>query len=112
MVKKRRFRQRRNPSTPQPVSAYVYTLLEKMGGSKEQSLLTNLWENWAAVVGNDIAAQIAAVAHKNHVLILTVEDSALIQELSFLEEEILANVNQFLGKEFFTRIRFILLPRK
>lgn len=110
MVK--RVRKKRHGTGLLPVSASIYLLLEAMGGSRERGSLAALWEHWAQVVGDDVASRVSGCRHKGATLILEVEDNLLMQELMFEVETILARVNDFLGREYFTDLRFSLAGTK
>lgn len=109
MVKSRKFRKLRRPaSSPLPIGDRIYALLERMGGSRERSGLVRLWENWTAVVGEDLASLGAPKGYKNRTLFLEGQDALDIQELHLRSEELLECVNNFLQARYFEKVKISL----
>lgn len=101
----------RKNSEPIPVGDCVFALLEAMGGSKERSRLSGLWQAWPEVLGEDVAGTVEVLGHKNGILQLGVEDSMQMQEMLYQVEDILAKVNAFLGSAYFKDIRLEVVKR-
>lgn len=95
-------------------------LLKAMGGTPERAGLQNLWDNWEAALGPELAALALPLGHHaaragaeegpgagtpEAVLLLGAEDAMLLQELRFRGEEILARVNGFLGQAYFGSVQ-------
>jgi len=71
--------------------------------------LVQLWRDWAAVVGPEIAELARPVGHKDGALLLAAADSVAAQQLSYFAPELLDRVNAFFGEEVFDKVRFELL---
>jgi hypothetical protein len=78
---------------------------DKKGGLK----LVRLWREWAEVVGADVAELAHPLGHREGALLLYTEDAVAAQQLSYYAPEILSRVNEFLGQNFFDKVRFELL---
>lgn len=104
----------------EPLGQALLAMLEAMGGSPERAGLQRLWDNWAEVLGEELAAlarplgqhaarrqgRVAGGAQlSGAVLLLAAEDAMLLQELRFRGEEILERVNGYLGHAFFSRVQ-------
>ncbi len=106
-IKKRMYR--RCP-TPALVGDYVFTLLEATGGSRERSQLDCLWRDWPQVVGEDMAALVRPAGYRGSTLLLAVEDSMQMQEARMQGGTLLEQVNDYLKKDYFQKIKIILQP--
>ena len=96
-------------------------LLMAMGGTPERAGLQNLWDNWEAALGPELAAMAQPLGHhagrggegkspakgesEGAVLLLGAEDAMLLQELRFRGGEILERVNGFLGHAYFREVK-------
>lgn len=99
---------RENCQGPKLLGPVLFRYLEKIGGSPEKGRMARLWEQWATVVGEELAAQIDSIEDKERLLILHVPDAITMQEVSFLKEDILSKVNNFLGSNYFQSVRISL----
>lgn len=111
MVKTKRFgasRKKREKSAPTPIGESIYSLLERMGGRRERGGLAFVWQNWAKVVGQEIAELGTPMGHKGSTLLIAAEDSIRMQELSMLTEEILDKINGQLATIYFNKIKIVL----
>ncbi len=70
--------------------------------------LAALWRHWGEVLGQ-FAEMARPLGRKRRTLILGCEDAMAMQELTFVEEEILERVHEFLGEECFDKVRFDLI---
>lgn len=114
MVKKHKVfsRNRRICTGPVPVRDAIYELLEAMGGGRERAKLSELWQLWPKVVGEDAASQVEVLGHKNGVLLLGVEDAMQMQEMCYQAEEIRIKCNEFLRADYFKSVRLEVVGRK
>lgn len=92
-------------------------LLESMGGTPERAGLQRLWDNWESALGAELAALAMPLGHRaarpsaraggreGATLLLGAEDAMLMQELRFRGDEILARVNAFLGRPYFSAVQ-------
>ncbi|MBU1247577.1 MAG: DUF721 domain-containing protein [Proteobacteria bacterium] len=100
--KKRRFwRETRTVS----VESALGGLLEALD-HKGTLKFVRLWENWAEVVGAEVAGLARPLARRGRTLVLLSEDPMTSQHLSFLVPEILGRINSFLGESLFDDVRF------
>lgn len=72
--------------------------------------LVHLLERWEELLGAFIARKMVPVAFDRGILVCQVSHSTLIQELSFLEGEILAKIRLFEGGEQIRSLRWVLSP--
>ena len=68
-------------------------------------------EEWARVVGPQMALRTRAVGFERGVLRVEVEGSAWMHELSYLKQELIKAVNRELGTNRVRDVRFV-VPRK
>lgn len=94
-----------------PVDNAIDVLLERLGG-KEARQLAALWDNWAMVLGEDMAPLGFPIGHKDATLLIGAEDSMAMQELFMQSAEILERANAFMDSNFFERVRVVLLQGK
>ena len=115
-----RGRSRGTPSTVEPLGEGLRALLAAMGGTPGRAGLQNLWDNWEAALGEELAELARPLGHHEvhqreesgsqasaggAVLLLGAEDAMLLQELRFRGEEILARVNGYLGQVYFSEVQ-------
>lgn len=115
-----RSRSRGVPAADEPLGDGLRALLAAMGGTPGRAGLQNLWDNWEAALGAELAELARPLGHHegrqkegigSHareggaVLLLGAEDAMLLQELRFRGEEILARVNGFLGQVYFSEVQ-------
>ncbi len=74
-------------------------------GQAEKVHLVRLWQHWPMVMGDEIAALAWPLGCKNSVLLVGGEDAMSMQELSFMQWDILERANAFMGRDFFTAVR-------
>ena len=117
----RRGRRRANPDAGEPLGEGLRALLSAMGGTPGRAGLQNLWDNWEAVLGAELAALARPLGHHDvrkdsgatgghgeaagAVLLLGAGDAMLLQELRFRGEEILTRVNGYLGNAYFSEVQ-------
>ncbi len=107
-------------ATAEPLGEGLRALLAAMGGTPGRAGLQNLWDNWEAALGEELAELARPLGHhEGHqreepgspasaggaVLLLGAEDAMLLQELRFRGEEILARVNGYLGQVYFSEVQ-------
>lgn len=71
--------------------------------------LSRLWEHWTEAVGESIAEVARPLGHRGTTLVIGVEDHMLAQDLTMYSPAILEQANQFLGMNFFDKVRVDLL---
>ena len=72
--------------------------------------MVRVWDVWQAVVGEQIGANTNPAAFKGSLLIVNVTNSAWVQQLWFLKKEIVQKINQNLGEDLVTEIKFRIGP--
>ena len=116
-----RGRRRSATAGADPVGEGLRALLSAMGGTPGRAGLQDLWDNWEAALGAELAQLARPLGHRKGqqkaggavpdgtapgaVLLLGTEDAMLLQELRFRGEEILARVNGFLGQAYFSEVQ-------
>mmetsp|Transcript_3101 Transcript_3101/g.1817 ORF Transcript_3101/g.1817 Transcript_3101/m.1817 type:complete len:107 (+) Transcript_3101:5609-5929(+) len=83
------------------VSKYRY-------GTEAQML--KLWEIWENAVGKIIAENTKPAAFKGNLLIVHVNNSAVLQQLRFLKEDMITKLNNALKEDIVKNIRFRIGP--
>lgn len=71
-----------------------------------QTEITQIWEIWDLVLGSPIAQNAKPDTFKNGQLQVIVSSSVWIQQLKFLEKEMIANLNSRLDRPLITHLRF------
>ncbi len=69
--------------------------------------IRRLMDQWPEIVGERIAAQATPLALKGPELVVAVPDSVWRQELSLMQREIVAMVNEALGNEAVRKLRLV-----
>lgn len=115
-----RDRRRATPDAGEPLGQGLRALLASMGGTPGRAGLQQLWDNWEAALGAELAELARPLGHRGGrqkeegattsyeegaVLLLGAKDAMLLQELRFRGEEILARVNAFLGHAYFSEVQ-------
>ena len=75
--------------------------------SKQSFNLVNILKRWDVLLGPFLAAQITPVAYQKGVLICQVAQSALIQEMRFIEKDILNKLRLFEGGEKIRALKMV-----
>lgn len=68
--------------------------------------MTRIWDTWEEAVGEPIARNAKPYAFKDNILIVHVSSSAWMHQLSFLEKDMLANLNRQITPVTIKHIRF------
>jgi len=72
--------------------------------------LAQIWNLWDRAVGENIAKNARPEAFKGKLLLVHVTSSAWAHELQFLKSDIIAKVNEVLGKTLVEEIKFKVGP--
>ncbi|MBL0717403.1 MAG: DUF721 domain-containing protein [Desulfosarcina sp.] len=75
-----------------------------------QNGILDLWEKWETIVGETIAGDTRPAAFKEKTLIVHVSDSVWIQQLQYLEKDIIQSINSFFNEEMVNDIKFKIGP--
>lgn len=93
---------------PTPLSEALGSFLKRRGLAKRVDQASAI-DDWASVVGNQIAAVTAAVSiSPDGTLFVAVTNHAWMTELSLMEPDLLAAVNGRPGHQKVRKIRFLL----
>jgi hypothetical protein len=68
-----------------------------------------LWRGWAEAVGPELAEYAHPLEVRGRTLVLGGHDPVVLQEIAYVQNELLARVNAYLGKEYFDKVTFELL---
>ena len=80
------------------IGSVLEKVLHKYRPRSDQALC-RVWDIWEAAVGDQIAANARPAAFKGDVLLVHASNSSWLHHLRFLENELVANLNQALGAE-------------
>ena len=72
--------------------------------------LIQVWRLWEGVVGAPIADNARPAAFKGRILLVHVTSSAWIHQLQFLKKDIIAKLNQSLGKALIDDLKLKIGP--
>jgi len=72
--------------------------------------MIRVWDVWTSAVGEHIGASTRPAAFKGKLLIVHVVDSAWLQQLWFLKQDIIGNVNDAVGENLVGEIKFKIGP--
>lgn len=87
------------------IGSVIKTVLKKYRHESDEDL-TRIWSFWEKVVGPVIAENAQPAAFKGNILILHVSSSTWIQQLRFLKKDMIAKINDAIGKEMVLEIKF------
>jgi predicted nucleic acid-binding Zn ribbon protein len=74
--------------------------------------LVQVWQVWDNIVGNVIAQNAKPAAFKGRILLVHVTSSTWIHQLQFLKKEMIAKLNNKLGKTLIEDLKFKIGPIK
>ncbi len=72
--------------------------------------LTKVWRLWDEAVGETIASNARPAAFKGNLLIVHVISATWIHQLQFLKNDLIAKLNDALGKPLVEKIKFKIGP--
>ena len=72
--------------------------------------LIRVWQVWDSVVGDVIAKNAKPGAFKGRILLVYVTSSTWVHQLQFLKEEMIAKLNDALGKSLIDDLKFKIGP--
>ncbi len=104
----RKVKRRRSAQSAGEMARRFLAGLAARSGCPEQEKLVELWRNWSAIMGPDIAALGEPMGHSGKRLLVGTDDSMAMQELSYLRADILERANAFMEEPFFSEVRFSL----
>ncbi len=85
-----------------------------LGGAeaRRRCRVVDLYRDWEAVVGAELAGHVKPLGHRGGELRLGVSDAVAMQEMVFFVPELLARVNGWLGQNLFDKVQFDLIGNK
>lgn len=92
---------------PTPLSDILSTFFQHLSKS-DQWFSIKLWQSWPELASIDILKQTRPVSFQNGRLVLWVENSVELQELSFYIEELKNKINSHFEKQWVKEIHFTL----
>lgn len=72
----------------------------------QETQITQIWDIWDAALGSPIAQNAKPCTFKNGHLQVTVSSSVWINQLKFLEKDMISNLNARLNTPLITHLRF------
>jgi len=72
----------------------------------QDTWMTRIWDVWDGAVGKPIAMNAKPDSFKDGILIVNVSSSTWIHQLTFLEREMILNINKHLDQPLVKKIRF------
>lgn len=95
---------------PTDIGSSLSQWLAKQGHcARKRDVLCDLWRNWQAVMGDDLAERARPLGSRGDVILIGGDDQCVMQELVYEEAEILRRANGFLKEERFHRVELHLL---
>jgi predicted nucleic acid-binding Zn ribbon protein len=88
----------------------VIDKIMKSGLRQQDAPLLQVWELWEKAVGEIIAENARPAAFKGNILLVHVNSSPWLHQLSFLKKDILARINRELGQQLVDEIKFKIGP--
>ena len=88
----------------------VIDKLLQSGIRQQDAPLLQVWEFWERAVGEIIAENAQPAAFKGKILLVHVNSSPWLHQLSFLKKDILARINRELGQNLVDEIKFKIGP--
>ena len=74
------------------------------------SALIRVWHVWDSIVGEVISKNAKPAAFKGRILLVYVTSSTWVHQLQFLKEEMIARLNEALGKALIDDLKFKIGP--
>jgi predicted nucleic acid-binding Zn ribbon protein len=92
-----------------PIGKVIQHIL-KDRGLVSSTALVRVWDIWESTVGEMIAANTVPAAFKGNLLIVHATSSSWIQQLRFLKQDIISQLNSVLGENLVQDIKFKIGP--
>ena len=105
-----RRRGRRSGPEPTALDALLNAVTTELTGTNHDDM-SRLVDEWAQILGPELADGLVPVALVDGVLNVAVEDSARRAQLAFEETAILGRLNAFFGRTLVERLRPVRPPR-
>lgn len=105
----KRYRSRYGKSVAVDLESAIVKLLEAMGGDPQKAKFARLWEEWQAILGEELAAMVTPLGTDKKHLLVGVEDALAMQEAQYQKDDILQKINAWLGQDYFDDVRLSLM---
>ncbi len=92
------------------IGKLVENIMEACQRELPDSEMTRIFGLWEYAMGKRIAENTRPAAFKGNLLLVNVVSSPWMQQLQFLKNDIINNINTALGKELVREIRFKIGP--
>jgi predicted nucleic acid-binding Zn ribbon protein len=92
-----------------PLSADVTSVLRGMARGLDRAH-PEIWASWPTIVGPDVARRAVPKSFSRATLVVAVESSTWLQELSYLKEQILDRLAEAVGPSVVKNIKLVLDP--
>ena len=89
----------------QHIGKILKTVIESSRQDSDAQLV-RIWDLWDEVVGKVVAENAQPEAFKGTLLVVRVGSSPWAHQLQFMKSDIIAKVNEALGGDFISEIRF------
>jgi predicted nucleic acid-binding Zn ribbon protein len=87
------------------IGSIIGDVLKKYGHQTDAELV-QVWQVWDSILGNVIAQNAKPAAFKGRILLVHVTSSSWIHQLQFLKKEMIAKLNDALGKALIEDLKF------
>ena len=91
------------------IGSIIGDVLKKYRHDTDEELV-QVWQIWDDIVGNVIAQNAKPAAFKGRLLLVHVTSSTWIHQLQFLKKEMIAKLNDTLGKTLIDDVKFKIGP--
>ena len=95
----------------QSISTALDNFLQRKGLNKELQI-AKLWANWSDIIGEELAKMAKPLGKRKETLVIGAVDNVVMQELVYHSEQILEQIEEFLGWKPFDKVVFELLDTK
>ena len=100
---------KKKPDSIESLGSVINKILQS-GIRQQDAPLLQVWELWDRAVGEIIAENARPAAFKGKILLVHVNSSPWLHQLSFLKKELLAKINRELGQDLVDEIKFKIGP--
>ena len=91
------------------IGSIIDTVLKTYRRESDGELI-QVWQVWDGIVGDVIAKNTKPAAFKGRILLVYVTSSTWVHQLQFLKDEMIAKLNEALGKSLIDDLKFKIGP--
>ncbi len=95
----------------QSIATALDKYLQAKGLNKELQI-AKLWTCWADIIGSELADMAKPLGKRKNTLVVGAVDNVVMQELVYYSEQILEQIEEFLGWQPFDKVVFELLDTR